>query len=148
MIVWAQKCNRPRCIPSSRPRGVKAEGLRYEGALARALAPAVRGQWWQYRADGPMRYCQTDLLLGAVIVECKLSWVPEGQRSLDELYLPVVSRALDRPARGFVACRYLRRGMSGVEVVEDFETALAAIAYGKSVVLHWLPGTPVWKLAA
>lgn len=153
-VAFAIPDVRPRCIPVGRPRGSKAEGLRYEKALLGALGPPiVRGQWWQYvlAGEGKARWCQTDLLLNgassALIIECKLSWVPEGQESLTRLYVPVVERALSKPAFGIVACRNLRRGI-GAAVVGDLDEAVQAATRGFKVVLHWIPGTPVRRTEA
>ena len=153
-IEWAQKAERPEFIPRGRPKGVKAEGLRFEAALAKQIAPAKRGQWFKYRqvADVKVRYCQTDLLVVSpkvvLIVECKLSWVPEGQESLDRLYVPVVRKALDRQVYGMVATRYLKRGMpSKIAVVSSLEDGIKAVCGGLDVVLHWIPGTPLQIVA-
>lgn len=145
-IEWAQACSRPSCIPVGRPRGVKAQGLRYERLLAKAWPQAVHGQWWTYGAYGVRKFCQTDLLLvrptAAIIVEVKLSWTPEARRALDEVYIPVVKRALDKPAFGFMATQHLRKGMSGV-VLGDLDEAVEAAFRGWNVIWHWLPGTPL-----
>lgn len=145
-VEWAQACSRPSCIPQSRPRGVKAQGLRYERLLAKAWPEAIHGQWWAYGACGARKFCQTDLLLagskGAWIVEVKLSWTPEARRSLDEVYIPVVACALQRPAWGLMATQHLRKGMSGV-VLGDLDEALEAAKRGWNVIWHWLPGTPL-----
>lgn len=146
MIEWARACDRPACIPVGRPRGAKAQGVRYEHALARAWPEAVHGQWWSYGQGGQQRYCQTDLLLAgpkaAWIVEVKLSWTPQAKQSLDEVYVPVVACALGRPAFGLTATQRLRRGMQGV-VLGDLDEALEAASRGWNVIWHWLPGTPL-----
>lgn len=145
-VEWAKTCSRPQCIPVSRPRGAKAQGLRYERLLARAWPQATHGQWWSYATGGCQKFCQTDLLLvgpkAALIVEVKLSWTPRARQSLDEVYIPVVSTALERPTFGFTATQHLRKGMSGV-VLSDLDEALEAALRGWNVIWHWLPGTPL-----
>lgn len=146
---WAAPCGRPLVIPRSRPRGVKAQGLRFEAALAEALPMAKHGQWWEYLEEGQKRWCQTDLTFNwagfAVVIECKLSWVPQGQESLDGLYLPVLQRALGRKVLGLVAVKNLRRGCPH-RVVGDLRLALHTCQM-EPTVLHWLPGTPLLAAA-
>jgi hypothetical protein len=138
---------RPNCIPQSRPRGVKAYGVRYEKALAARLPVAQRGIWWEFvDANGP-GYCQTDFIIdlpgGIVILECKYTWVAEGHIQIENLYKPVVEQARGCPVAGLVVVKKLTPGMNGTRVVSSLEEALRLESLGFRVVLHWLGIGPI-----
>lgn len=128
----------------SRARGAKAQGLRYERALAKALPSAKHGQWFEFCDLFGSGWCQPDLIydLGhaLLVLEAKYTWVPEGQTQIDHLYRPVVEKALGKPVHGVVVCKTLIPGMSCRVFASLREAALAAMS-GDSVVLHW-QGTP------
>jgi hypothetical protein len=118
--------------------GAKRDGIRYENALAKALPDALHGQWFEYvDGSGEHRWCQTDFLIigdsRVLIIECKLSWTLEGHRQINELYCPVVSRALERECWGIV-CRALIYG--------TLDDAVARWGEQQGVCWNWLPGTP------
>ena len=112
-IKFAAPCARPACIPKGRPRGAKREGIRYERGLADRLDPRVwvYGQWWEYIDDRGHGYCQTDFHYAAgdsvIVLECKLTWTPEGHQQIAQLYAPVLSAALRVPVLGIVVARKL-----------------------------------------
>lgn len=138
---------RPACIPQGRPRGAKAEGLRYEGALFKAGGEGIRGQWFKYWDEEGEFFCQTDILLrrpgGVWVLECKLTWTPEGEADLRRLYLPVVQKALGCEVRGVVCCENLRRGMPfTTKIVSTLDEALASRWPG-GTVLNWRRKTPL-----
>lgn len=146
----AARCERPGCIPVARPRGAKAEGLRFERAFAKELGQeALRGQWFRFEdASNKARFCQTDILVeGAkriLIAECKLKWVPEGEASLRQLYIPIVTRAFGKLAFGLTVVRYVSKEIpQEVRVCGDLDTAVACALRGFETVLHWIPRTPV-----
>jgi len=93
-LEYAALCLRPAHIPKSRPRGVKAAGLRYEKALAAAIPRAEHGQWVEYRDLNGPGHCQMDLLIEGskriVVIECKLTDVEQGFGQLRDLYFPIV----------------------------------------------------------
>lgn len=143
-LRWAKECARPACIPIARPRGVKAAGLRYERALARALPGTLPGRWFEFEDAAGHGFCQTDLLLGweghACVLECKYTWTREGHQQLEELYLPVVQAALSRPVLGLQVCRRLVPELTreGVQVVSSLQAGLVGALQGRRCAWHWL----------
>lgn len=150
-LRWATLCDRPTCIPVSRPRGAKAAGLRYERMLAKAMPEALRGQWFEFEDQNGRGFCQTDLLLpitfGRVaVLECKYTWTWEGLTELEQLYLPVVREALKKDVIGLMVCKKLTPN-SG-QVSGSLGEALQAAAGGKPAVWHWISGVGVESLEA
>ncbi len=149
-FLEAKECERPKCIPLGRPRGAKAEGLRYERALLKAIGPSARGGcWFSFSDSEGQGFCQTDILLlkkdVVYVLECKLSWTEEAEQSLRRLYLPIVQAVFGRPARGIVCCENLRRGMPWTtRVVGSLDEAIASAAWPGGVVLHWRRKTPLF----
>lgn len=143
-LSYAQRCNRPLGLPHSRPRGAKAQGLRYERALARALSWAKHGQWFEYRDRLGLWHCQVDLLAllpsgEALVIEAKYTWTLAGHAQIDQLYAPVVGLALGRPVVGLVVCRTLlpetaRMASVTGDLAEGIKLALA----GRRVAVQWL----------
>lgn len=107
---------RPGCIPVGRPRGAKAEGLRYEKSLRPHLESRFSaGQWWEYEKNGRKKFCQTDFWAIAgervIILEVKLTWCDEAEEQLD-LYRRVLLTALGlRSALVVVVCKHLVQGL-------------------------------------
>jgi len=134
-LLWAAECQPPAFAGKARPRGAKALGLQYERQLAAAFPHGRAGQWFSFVDANGSGYCQPDLLLvlpeGPLVMECKLTWVPEAHSQLTQLYLPVVSMALGKPARGLVVCKHLTP--SAPEAEGNWQDALAC---GK--IWHWL----------
>lgn len=143
-LKWAQQlAGRPKCIPACRPRGAKAEGLRYERSLARRLPLADHGKWFQFEDAAGPGFCQPDLLVtlpgGRVaILEVKYSWVPEAHLQVSGLYVPVVERALGVEALPVVVVKRLTEGMRGTSVTGDLWHACQLAAAGFRPVFHWL----------
>lgn len=144
-LVWAKPCARPRAIPASRPRGAKAAGLRYERALAAALPKAKHGQWFEFEDRNGPGWCQTDLLLelpsGVLVLESKYTWVPEGHQQVEDLYLPVVAKALAKPTFGGVVAKVLTPGP--YLVARDLQTFTQACVARQRAVLHWIGVGPI-----
>ena len=145
-LTFAAPCDRPASIPLARPRGAKAAGLRYEQALASTMPIAKHGVWFTFRDKNGLGWCQTDLLLPyggtCFVLECKYSWTFAGHEQIEQLYVPVVSKALGRRVRGLVVCRRLATWMpADVIVCSDVYSALRAAEDGRRTVWHWL-GTP------
>jgi len=137
----------PEAIPHSRPRGAKALGKRFEGAVAKQLPTYRRGVWWSFRdANGP-GLCQTDLLLvesWATILECKHTWTPEGLDQLRYLYMPVVSRATGKHTIGIQICKNLALNGIGSAVFTDLDEAINFARLNSVVVtVHWRGYTPL-----
>ncbi len=141
-LISAQPCLRPACIPRSRPRGKKAAGLRYERELARGLAGAKHGQWFEYLdAHGP-GYCQPDILLetglGIAVLESKYTWTPVGHRQIAQLYKPVVEAVYRKRVFGIVVCKVLTGATPPDWVCRDLATAIGRACDGSPTVLHWI----------
>ena len=146
-INYAKCCDRPKGIPQSRPRGstAKAQGLRYERPVGKALGPLVlEGQWFEYEDSFGPGVCQTDFLLlcrdYCCVIESKYTWVAEGHFQVECLYLPVVEEVWKRPTFGFVVCKRLTNEIkrANVEVTTDLAVAIDGAARGKRMVLHWI----------
>lgn len=144
-LVWARPCARPQGIPISRPRGAKQAGLRYERLLASALGEnAIHGQWFEFMDANGHGYCQVDLMLRTqqeiVLLEAKYTWTMRGHRQLEQLYLPVVTKALNRPCVGIVVCKKLIPGMP-MAATGDLGIAIAGARHGIRTVMHWIGAT-------
>ncbi len=142
-LKWAAKCERPSCIPLTRPgRGAKGQGVRYERALAWAVPVAVHGQWFEFEDSNGLGYCQTDLLMlrgsKAVCLEAKYTWTPVGHWQLERLYRPVVEEALGRDFVGIQVCKtLLPETARHATICSSLEEALCAEG---RLVWHWLGG--------
>lgn len=145
-LLWAQARERGPWGPG-RARGAKAHGLRYERALAKALPGALHGQWFEFADRNGRGWCQPDLIrnLGdaLLVLEAKFTWVPDGQRQIDQLYRPVVERAWGLPVLGVVVCKVLAPGATDVAVTGDLAVATALARQHRPVVLHWLGSGPL-----
>lgn len=106
------------------------------------MPEAKHGQWFEFEDLNGRGCCQTDLLFGqggvCWVLEVKYSWTVEGHRQLEELYLPVVSKAIARPTRGLVVCRRLTEGMRGVRVASGLQEAILLAETERRVAWHWL----------
>lgn len=103
--------DKPVSIPTSRPRGVKALGPRYEKAIESVLPNAKRGQWFEFVDSNGQGYCQVDFVLQrdgfVVLLEAKHTWTLEGHLQLEQLYKPVVEMLTGMPTLGVVVCKRL-----------------------------------------
>jgi len=135
--------DRPKCIPRSRPRGVRSLGLRFERQLAAALPEANHGQWFEYEDDNGKGYCQTDLIISfedhLAVLECKLSNVESAYRQLNELYLPVVRRAYGRRVAGIVVTRHVTQVKRKNDICESLKLALR-FSRTSIPVFHYIGG--------
>lgn len=143
-IRWAMQCGRPACIPHARPKaGAKAEGLRYERQLQRALPAGIAGQWfWIEDLQGRRRYCQADHIIrlgeALVVLEAKLCWTLEGHKQLEQLYLPALQfLAGGRQVLGIVVARRIP-GQIPVAIAGSLEEAARVAEGGRRVCWHWL----------
>ncbi len=139
-LLWAREGKRPEGLPTTRARGAKAEGLKYERALGKTLGPAAKaGMWWEFGDESGRRFCQTDLVLampeGLMVLECKYTYTEEAWAQLENLYLPVLSAATDRFVVGVQVCKNLRRGVQNV--VWTLEDAWNSAVMDRRTVLHW-----------
>lgn len=153
-LLAASACSAPPGLGATRARGAKAQGLRYERLLARALPLATHGQWYQFRDRAGWGWCQPDLVLdrgplGLLVLEAKYSWVAEGHSQIELLYKPVLEMAHGRACAGLVVCRRLVAGMPrDLVVVGSLDEAVLNVTAGRRVVWHWLgtsaPGPLPW----
>lgn len=151
-LEWAEPlARRPACIPESRPKGVKALGLRYERKAAaeinRALRGSlVRGQWFEFVDANGHGYCQCDGLYydpqsdSYVVFEFKLTEVDEARSQLKNLYLPVVAWAWPQfaPPRGIVVARHLTRETNVNLVYDSLWWVMAEPPALGIPTLHWI----------
>lgn len=142
-VTYAAPCLRPSWLPPPKAkRGAKALGLRYENLLARALkGRAIHGQWFHFIADGEPGWCQPDLLVVGqkqiLVLEVKLTYTPAAIGQLSDLYLPVVSHAYGRPARGLIVAKNLTPE-APAEVYETIADAVALAPRASLGIVHWL----------
>ena len=147
-VSFAEPCLRPAWLKNSRPRGVKALGLRYERAVAKALPEATHGQWFRYLLEGDRepRWCQTDLLWKSatrtLVLEVKLSYTDAGMIALQNMYLPVVRKAFGLPVGGIQICKNLRPGIQ-VPIFSTLALAEASAKLAQPCVLHWMGKGPL-----
>lgn len=162
-LKWARELTRrPNCIPLGRPRGLKALGVRYEKALAKALPEADHGRWFEYEDEGGHGYGQADFILGCavassltrqtILLEAKYTWTREGHDQMEWLYGPLVraTRRLEARPGTILVCRALTAETRNLafRVVDCLEEALALARPDRRVVLQWLPSTPLRISAA
>lgn len=110
----------PSPWPKARLKGVARVGLAYQRQVAKALAMHVAAgsalvePWFRFTDANGSGFCSPDALVaqagGILVVEVKLTFVPEADRQLDRLYRPVVAMAYGLPldaVRGLIVCRGL-----------------------------------------
>ena len=132
---------RPGCVPVGKPRGIKAKGVRFEGACATQWPEAAHGVWWEYEDSNGHGYAQTDLLWrqggGVIIGEAKLTWRWEAYVQLRKLYFPLLQGAFGVPVGGVVICRNVTRETPRAEVVGNLSEALDRAREGRMIpTLH------------
>jgi hypothetical protein len=142
-LAWAAHSKRPPGLPFGRCRGTAAIGLRYERKVAAQFPSAIHGQWWNFCDAAGLGYCQTDVVLllfgHLIILECKLTDCLSGRAQLAELYVPVVSKALARPAHGIIVARNAAADSDPRLVVGTMAEALRlTCAKGVIPTLQWL----------
>ena len=129
----------PPWLKSSRPRGAKAQGLRYERAVGKALGVGwLSGQWFTYGEGkwGQWDYINPTLM---VVVEVKYTVESTAARKLAELYLPVAECIWPGEWRGVVVAKNMVPG--GPLAAPTIRAALQ----GPGIrLVHWLGGTPLW----
>jgi hypothetical protein len=143
-LRWAHPLpSRPDCIPASRPRGAKAAGLRFERELAKALPSCLHGTWFEFEDKLGHGYCQADVIytLGynfAAVIEVKYTLVPGAHSKLLNLYVPIVSRALNIDCVGVVAVKNLDPRYRRGRIYTDLPSAAqASVANSYPALLQW-----------
>jgi len=142
-VEWAHKCEVPDFARTKRASGTRALGLAYERKLAKVLpAGALHGQWFIYRADGRVGYCQPDFLLKGksevAVLEAKLADVELAWDQLKCLYTPVLRHFYEREPLCVVVTRSVARVPANAEVCETLKDALRVARAGLMPVLHWI----------
>lgn len=141
-LEQASLATAPRFPKEGARSAVQRQGLRYQHAVVKALGGTSPGQWFQFRdANGP-GHCQPDLLTyhrGVIwVIEVKLTYTPEADTQLAQLYLPVVAMALGAPTRGLIVCRNLTPQVPASRRVSDMADALLRPPELGLSVLQWL----------
>lgn len=140
-LKWALPVSRPDFQPRYARKGAKGRGVAYEKALGKELgAEWTRGQWFEFLDDDGKGWCQVDFFHrtadATIVLESKLSWVPEAHTQLELLYRPVVEMAWKKPMIGLVVTRRLVPGCTGA-IAHTLPSAIKAAASCRNVVLHW-----------
>lgn len=107
------------------------------------LPGAIPGQWWEFRDRNGPGWCQTDWFVPnwqgrSLVFECKYTWTPVGYTQIEQLYRPVVERALGQAVIGVVVCKVLLAETPTGLIESDLSRVLARALAGEPVVWHWL----------
>lgn len=145
-LIYAKKVPRPEFIPPvirKNLTNVARLGLSYENSVFKNLRknhPELNIQHnpfyeYQFRGNRPC-WCSPDLVIDlgnlVVIIEVKLTWVPDAANKLRNIYCPVVRRVLQKPAIGVVVCKNLvENAPREVSSISD------ALATGADCVVYW-----------
>jgi hypothetical protein len=119
MIVAAMRCS-PQVLPGAKSEA-SARGLRFQRRASAALmrqAISIGADWepepwfgYEDDEDGYFRRAVPDGIFTfgdrAVVIEMKLTFVPEAVRKLAKLYVPIVERTSRLRVRPLVLCRHL-----------------------------------------
>jgi hypothetical protein len=151
-VKWVRRLqSRPDCIPCGRPRGTKAQGVKYEEALAALphFAAALRGVWFEFSDASGNGFAQLDFLFsacgapfGTVVAEAKLTWTPTAYLQLRKTYFPLLRALTGFPVGGIVVCQNLTRETPRAEVTEDLAEALRIGAEGRVIPTLHVPALP------
>lgn len=130
-----------------KPRASNAasrRGLQYENRVGKELLRLVteghfkrleHGPWFTFTDVYGLANCSPDFLLwcdqGVVVVEVKLTWVEVAMHKLNDLYVPVVSLALQQPIATLVICRNIT--ISAPRATFTIREALTS----PTKLLHW-----------
>ena len=148
-LVWAAIRDGAPEFPKRRPRGTKAEGLRYQKLVGKALPrDAQEGFWFEFEDRNGYGVCQPDFLLpipakGAwAIIECKRTDCRDARVQLLELYLPVVGLALETPCMGVIVAKYTSAITDPGSIAANLDEVLSR-ADGRLPVVNWLGNGPI-----
>jgi hypothetical protein len=141
-LRWARRAQCP--WPTTRSRGAKAQGLRYERAIGALLpAGAEHNPWFEFEDANGRGFCSPDFLLAQgvgdslAILECKYTWVPEAHTQMELLYKPVLQAVFKQPVLAVAICRNLVPAMPGNLVIcSSLDQALRVAHAGQSPVWH------------
>jgi len=140
-LRWARFAAQGPFEAPRRVRGAKAQGLRYEKALAHALRGAEWGRWIEFEDRNGHGWAQPDLFFALreeiVVLEAKYTWVAEGHSQGELLYKPLLEHLFRKKCRVVVVCKVLTPLTPRGRVFGRLEDAVRASA-GGSCVLHWI----------
>jgi hypothetical protein len=116
-----------RCVARPLPRvrdQRRRQGIRFQNNVAKALRKSIAAPhileiepWFQFYDKYGRGQAVPDFIIltedAALVVECKLTFVPEAVTKLRYLYVPVIQMALGRPAHPIVMCKHLVPGVIG-----------------------------------
>lgn len=146
-----------RCAARPMPKAnniYKRQGLAFERKVAKALAVAAASvgaelelqPWFRYYDRLGQGQAVPDFLLHfgieTLVIECKLTWVPEAVTKLRGLYVPVVQQVLGSVirVRPLVICKHLIP-LAG-HIVPGLRDALG-ITHSVVPTLQWLGVGPI-----
>lgn len=140
-LYLARRVAKPEFIRTTRPHGAKAQGLRYERLVAKAIPQALHNPWFHFADANGKGWCSPDLLLihqnQAVVFEVKLTDTVDAIGQLANLYFPVLQKALRLPVRGIIVVKNLTPETDRSRITASLAEALAQPA--ESIpLLHWL----------
>lgn len=147
-LLWARRALEGG--PFRAPRGLKgakAAGLRYERRLAEVCPGAAHGPWFEFQDKRGRGWCQPDVMFegthSVLVLEAKYTWTEVGHTQIEQLYVPVLTRAIGKPTFGVQVCKNLAGRSAGIVVVTDIRSAIAVAKSGRRVVWHWMGGSVV-----
>lgn len=138
----------------SRPRRIAPKlGLAYENRIGKELKKHHEKErflefehnpWFRFYDTFGTGHCSPDYLIhfpqGVVVVEVKLTWVEIAQDKLNDLYMPVVSLALDRPVRSLVIVKNL------TPQAPPSSPSIMSALRKKTNLVHWpMIGPLLWE---
>jgi len=132
-LKWARVLSaKPGCIPQGHPRGAKARGVKYEGALAKlpGFCETPHGVWVEFDDANGHGYAQVDFVFKGsvpIAVEAKLTWTLMAYIQLRRLYIPLLRYLWSAPVGGIVVCQNLTRETPKVDVVGNLAEAMRRV---------------------
>jgi len=145
-----------RCEPREIPKGEtlpQNNGRRFQNSLERALriacdrhgAELIPEPWFEYLDTNGLGRCAPDFIieLGAInlVIEAKLTFVPEAITKLHGLYLPVaIVAASNWKTRGLVICR----NTTPAAPAPVFSITAALTVRDSVAVMLWRGGPVEW----
>ena len=129
----------------SRPSSTAAQkGLAYERKVFKQLNQLFvenyfsfieHNPWFEYEDFYGHHICSPDFILHQkdqlIIVEVKLTWVPEARGKLESLYQPVIEKALGTKTTSLIICKIMAPNAGSPQ--SQFSKALNS----PNKLLHW-----------
>lgn len=131
MISCAQICHRPAFIPKTKPNNAAAKkGLAFQRKITKEICSLGLGRvfaepWFVYKLRSVLRYCSPDIIIEQpnriIVVEIKLTWQPEIDNKLRNLYTPIAKHVFRKPVKAVLVVRNVS---PGAPLPDDLEGAL------------------------